>query len=72
MGVGISLIFIVVDLYPYRTDDEGFTIVNGSSGEFNERIWMKKMLMAEDQDAERILDTRVAKHTRGKGIWSFW
>lgn len=36
MGICTSHIFNVVDLYPYQVGDEGATIENERSGEFNE------------------------------------
>jgi hypothetical protein len=57
-GIGISLIFNVSDLYPYR------------AGEAENRIeelviqWQKQFPVAEKPQMECILDKRVGKKTR--------
>jgi hypothetical protein len=59
-GIGISLIFNVSDLYPYR------------AGEADTRTeepviqWQKQFLVAEKPQMECILDKRVGKKTRRK------
>jgi len=37
MGIGISLSFNVVDLYPYQASDEGAATTNESNGEVYEQ-----------------------------------
>jgi len=71
MGLSISPIFNVVDLYPYQVHDEGTTTTSGRNREVNEQRWIKKMPMAEGLKVESILDTGVAKHTRGKEYLDF-
>lgn len=41
MGIGISPIFSVTNLYPYQATDEGDTTKNESNGEFGEQSLMK-------------------------------
>jgi len=65
-GLGISPISNVANLYPYQVDDEDAIAASGSSRKVSEIFWRKQMPMAEDLEYERVLDTRVAKHTRGK------
>jgi hypothetical protein len=56
--VGLSPIFNVSDLYPYRKDD-----TEGSK--YQEKIqWEKKMPVAEKPQMENIIDQRMDKKTR--------
>jgi hypothetical protein len=57
-GIGISLIFNVSDLYPYR--------VEGKKTRDEQPMiqWTKKMPVAEKPQMECILDKRVSKRTR--------
>ena len=59
-GVGISPIFNVVDLYPYRAEEAG------AEEEHKEVQWKKKMPVAEKPQMEKIIDQRVSKKTRMK------
>jgi hypothetical protein len=63
--VGISPIFNIADLYPYREDrTEGY--------EDKERIqWEKQMPVAEKLQMERIIDQRVGKKTRRKTYFEY-
>jgi hypothetical protein len=59
-GIGISLIFNVVDLYPYRA---------GEAETGTEELvieWKKQFPVAEKPQMECILDKRVGKKTRRK------
>jgi hypothetical protein len=58
--VGISPIFNIVDLYPYRTDEAG--------GEENQKEvqWVKQMPIAENPQMEKVIDQRVSKKTQRK------
>jgi hypothetical protein len=58
--VGISPIFNVLDLYPYREYD-----LEGS--EVQEKIqWEKQMAIAEKPQMEKIIDQRISKKTKRK------
>jgi hypothetical protein len=64
-GIGISMIFNISDLYPYR------------AGEAETRTeqpmiqWKKKMLVAEKPQMERILDKQIGKRTRRKQYFEY-
>jgi hypothetical protein len=64
-GMGISLIFNVVDLYPYRAG-EAETVTEKPVIQ-----WMKKMLVVENPHMECILDKRVGKKTRRKECYEY-
>jgi hypothetical protein len=58
--IGISPIFNVSDLYPYKAEEEGTN---------NEQLviqWTKKMPVVDKPHMECILDKRVSKRTRQK------
>ena len=59
-GIRISLIFNVLDLYPYKVEEAG------TSDEQLEIQWTKQMPVAEKPQMESILDKRVSKKTRRK------
>jgi hypothetical protein len=64
-GIGISLIFNVVDLYPYRAAET-------KTGTEEPVIqWMNQMLVAEKPQMECILDKRVGKQTRRKEYYEY-
>jgi hypothetical protein len=65
-GVGISPIFNVADMYPYREDEAG--------GEENQKEiqWVKQMPVAEKPQMEKIIDQRVSKKTRRRHILNIW
>jgi hypothetical protein len=56
-GVGISPIFNIVDLYPYRADGPG------GSEDQKEVQWVKQLHVAENPQMERIIDQRISKET---------
>jgi hypothetical protein len=56
--VGISHIFNVVDLYPYRAYEEGGTKTH------KEFQWVKQLPLVEKPQMEKIIDQRVSKKTR--------
>jgi hypothetical protein len=63
--VGISPIFNVSDLYPYRKDD-----TEGS--EDQEKVqWEKQMPIAEKPQMEKIVDQRIGKKTRRKTYFEY-
>jgi hypothetical protein len=63
--VGISPIFDVSDLYPYRKDD-----IEGS--EDQEKIQREKqMTIAEKPHMEKIVDQRIGKKTRRKTYFEY-
>jgi hypothetical protein len=59
-GIGISMIFNISDLYPYRVEE------TGTENEQPVVQWTKQMLVAENPQMEHILDKRVSKKTRQK------
>jgi hypothetical protein len=59
-GIGISLIFNVSYLYPYKVEEAK------SGSEQPEIQWPKQMPVAEKSQMECILDKRVGKRTRQK------
>jgi hypothetical protein len=64
-GIGISLIFNVSDLYPYKAGEAG------TSDEQSEVQWQKQMPVAEKPQMEQILDKRVGKKTRRKEYFEY-
>jgi hypothetical protein len=63
--VGISPIFNVSDLYPYREDDT-------ERSEDQEKIqWEKQMPVAENPQMEKIVDQRIGKKTRRKTYFEY-
>jgi hypothetical protein len=64
-GVGISPIFNIVDLYPYRAEKEG-------AEDKQEKIqWTKQMPVAEKPQMESIIDKRISKKTRRKEYFEY-
>jgi hypothetical protein len=59
-GVGISPIFNVTDLYPYKAEEVG------TEEEQKEIQWTKQMPVAIEPQMEIIIDKRVSKKTRRK------
>jgi hypothetical protein len=64
-GIGISSIFNVTDLYPYKLED------TGTSDEQPEVHWQKQMPIAEKPQMENILNKRVSKKTRRKEYYEY-
>jgi hypothetical protein len=64
-GIGISPIFNVSDLYPYKAEEAG------TSDEQSEVQWKKQMPVAEKPQIESILDKRVSKKTRRKQYFEY-
>jgi hypothetical protein len=64
-GIGISPIFNISDLYPYKAEEIG------TSGEQPEIQWQKQMSIAEKPQMERILDKKVSKKTRRKQYFEY-
>jgi hypothetical protein len=63
--VGISPIFNISDMYPYREDD-----TRGS--EYHKEIqWEKHMHVAEKPQMEKIIDQRIGKKTRRKTYFEY-
>jgi hypothetical protein len=61
-GIGISPIFNVSDLYPYKAEE------TGTSGEQPEVQWQKQMPIAEKPQMERILDKRGEQKDQAEAI----
>jgi hypothetical protein len=64
-NVGISPIFNVADLYPYREDE------TGGSDDQKEIRWEKQMPVAEKPQMEKIIDQRIGKRTRRKTYFEY-
>jgi hypothetical protein len=64
-NVGISPIFNIVDLYPYREDEVGV------SYDQKNIKWGKPMPVAEKPQMEKILDQRIGKRTRMKTYFEY-
>jgi hypothetical protein len=64
-GIGISPIFNVADLYPYKAEEEG------AEGEEKEVQSTKQMPIVEKPQMERIIDKRVSKKTRRKEYFEY-
>jgi hypothetical protein len=60
-GIGISPIFNISDLYPYRTEDEG-----AGTNEQPVIQWQKKLPVAQKPEMECILEKSVGRKTRRK------
>jgi hypothetical protein len=63
--MGISPIFNVVDLYPYKAEEAG------KEGEQLGVQWQNKMSIVEKPQMEQILDKRVGKKTRRKKYYEY-
>jgi hypothetical protein len=64
-GIGISPIFNVSDLYPYKAEEAG------TNDEQSEVQWQKQMPVAEKPQMESILDKRISKKTRRKQYFEY-
>jgi hypothetical protein len=64
-GIGISLIFNISDLYPYRYEEVG------EDSEKTEVQWTKQMPVFEKPKMESILDKRISKRTRRKVYFEY-
>jgi hypothetical protein len=62
-GIGISPIFNVADLYPYRA--------KGAEKEQKEIQWTKQMPLAEKPQMESIIDKRISKKTKRKEYFEY-
>jgi hypothetical protein len=65
-GIGISLIFNVSDLYPYRAGE-----TKTGSDEHSEVQWQKQMSITDKPQMELILDKRVGKRTKRKQYFEY-
>ena len=66
IGIGISPIFNIVYLYLYKIDDTGQPEEDGDPTALEEVNWLKHMPMERLAKVQAILETKVAKKTRGK------
>jgi hypothetical protein len=64
-GIGISSIFNISDLYPYKVEEEEV------GNEQPEVQWTKQMPVAEKPHMESILDKRVSKRTRRREYFEY-
>jgi hypothetical protein len=65
-GIGISPIFNVSDLYPYKADEVG---VEGDEQPWFQ--WQKHMPVVEKPHMEKILNKRVGKKTRRRSMFEY-
>jgi hypothetical protein len=65
-GIGISPIFNISDLYPYKVEDAG-------AGNVEETVinWQEQLPAAQKPQMERILDKRVGTKTRRKQYFEY-
>ena len=66
IGIGISPIFNIADLYPYTVDDIGQSGEDNNPTEPKKVNWLKQMPTTRPIEAKAILETKIAKKTRGK------
>jgi hypothetical protein len=64
-GIGISPIFNILDLYPYKPEE------TGTESEQPVIQWTKQMLVAVNPQMECILEKRVSKKTRRKQYFEY-
>ena len=64
-GVGISPIFNITNLYPYRAEEAR------AEEEHKEIQWTKQMPIAEKPQMESIIDKRISKKTRRKEYFEY-
>jgi hypothetical protein len=64
-GVGISPIFNIADLYPYRDEEAG------AKDEKEEIQWTKQMPIAEKSQMESIIDKRINRKIRRKEYFEY-
>jgi hypothetical protein len=64
-GIGISPIFNISDLYPYKAEE------TGTGNEQPVIQWTKQMPVADKPQMECILDKRVSKKTRRKQYFEY-
>jgi hypothetical protein len=62
-GIGISPIFNIADLYPYRDEE------TGAEDEHKEVQWTKQMHVAEKPQIESIIDKRISKKDQEEGVF---
>jgi hypothetical protein len=63
--VGISPIFNITDLYPYREDG------TRGPGDQKEIHWKKQMLVAENPHMEQIIVRQIGKKTKRKTYFEY-
>ena len=64
-GVGISPIFNVIDLYPFK-ETKGVSTDELVSGEYHTIEWKEKLPMALQKEINAVLDKKVLRKTRDK------
>ena len=65
IGIGISPIFNVANIYPFVANDTG-QITGGKDLDDEVLQWLNEILEAQPLEAENILDTKVVKSTKWK------
>ena len=65
IGIGISPIFNVADIYPFVANDTG-QITGGKDPDDEDLQWLKQMPEAQPLESDKILDTKVVKSARQK------
>ena len=67
--MGISPIFNVADLYPYKEDEAETNDLDRNSGQTVK--WQRQIPTLQKLEIEHILDTRVLKKTRGQEYYEY-
>ena len=69
-GIGISPIFNVADLYPFREAETEFQ--NEATGDEDKNVdWEEQVPKASKKEVEAILDQRISKKTRGQTYFQY-
>jgi len=70
-NIGISPIFNVADLYPYKGSEADKSIDAPDIGKDQTIQWEKQLTTAEPLQIEKVLDQKVVKKTRDKEYFQY-